>query len=98
MLKLNECLMKLLQNNYKISFDKWFTEKRLISDLLVQHDIGPAQKLSSLKNIICAHQTSLKTITPKKINIAIFDKLILRKYYFEIGSVTYHRDGVFTKF
>ena len=28
------------QNNYKIPFDDWYTEKRLISDLLVQHDIG----------------------------------------------------------
>ena len=37
------------QNNYKISFDEWFTEKRLISDLLVQHDIGSAQNVSSPK-------------------------------------------------
>ena len=73
------------QNNYKTSFDEWFTEKRLISDLLVQHDIGSAQKLSSPKYMICAHQTSLRTTTSdKKIKIAIFDNLDLRKYYVEI--------------
>ena len=28
------------QNNYKISFDKWYTERRRVTDLLNQHDIG----------------------------------------------------------
>ena len=28
------------QNNYKISFDEWYTERRIMSDLLIQHDIG----------------------------------------------------------
>ena len=28
------------QNNYKISFDEWYTERRIISDLIIQHDIG----------------------------------------------------------
>ena len=84
------------QNNYKISSDEWFTEKRLISDLLVQHDIGSAQNVSSPKYMICAHQTSLRTTTPdEKINIAIFDNMDLPKYYVEIDSVRYPRDGVF---
>ena len=37
------------QNNYKISFDEWYTERRLLSDLLVQHDIGSAQQVNSPK-------------------------------------------------
>ena len=37
-LKFNEAT----QNNYKISFDEWYTERRLLSDLLVQHDIRSA--------------------------------------------------------
>ena len=87
------------QNNYKISFDEWFTEKRIISDLLVQHDIGSAQNVSSPKYMICAHQTSLRTTTPdKKNNIAIFDNLDLRKYYVGIDSVRYPRDGVLVNF
>ena len=33
------------QKNYKISFDEWYTERRIISDLLIQHDIGSAQNV-----------------------------------------------------
>ena len=62
------------QNNYKISFDECYTGRRLISDLLVEHDIGSAQQVNSPKYIICAHQTQLRTAPPdKKINIALFD-------------------------
>ena len=56
------------QNNYKISYDDWYTERRLIPDLLVQHDIGSAQQVNSPKYLISAHQTSLKTTTPAKKN------------------------------
>ena len=35
------------QNNYKISYPEYFTERRVILDLLVQIDIGSAQKLNS---------------------------------------------------
>ena len=76
------------QKNYKLSFDEWYTERRLISDLLVQHGIGSAQQVNSPKYMICAHQTSPRTTTPhKKINIVIFDNLDLRKYCVEIDSV-----------
>ena len=36
-------LNEATQNNYRTSFDEWYTERRLISDLLFQHDIGSAQ-------------------------------------------------------
>ena len=68
------------QNNYKISYDKYFIEARVISDSLVQHDIGSAQKLNSPEYLIRAHQTRDRILTPNKnINIAIFDYLDLRK-------------------
>ena len=83
------------QNNYKISFDDWCTETRIVSDLLFQHDIGSAQQVNSPECLICAQQTSLRTTTPnKKINIAIFDKLDLQKYYVEIDSVRYPRESL----
>ena len=83
------------QSNYKISFDEWYTERRLISDLLVQHDIGSAQQKNSPKYVISAHQTALRTTTPdKKINTALFDNLDLRKYHVEIDSQMYPRDSV----
>ena len=42
------------QNNYKISYDEYFTERRLISDMIVQVDIGSSQKVNSPKYLICA--------------------------------------------
>ena len=56
------------QNNYKISFDEWYTERRIISNLFVQHDIGWAQQVNSPKHLISAHQTILRTTTLKKRN------------------------------
>ena len=70
------------QKRYKIPFDEWYNERRIISDLLVQHDIGSTQSVNSPKYMICAHRTNLRrTIPDKKINIAFFDNLDLRKYY-----------------
>ena len=37
------------QNNYKIFFDEYYTERRVISDTIVQHDIGSAQQVNSAK-------------------------------------------------
>ena len=87
------------QNNYKISFDEWYTERRIITDLLVEHDIGSAQNVNSPKYMICAHQTNLRTTIPdKKINIAIFDNLDFRKYFVEIDGQRYPRDSVLTNY
>ena len=69
--------------------------RRIISDLLVQHDIGSAQNVIQPKYLICAHQTNLRTATAdKKINIAVFDNMDLRKYYVEIDGLRYPRDNV----
>ena len=40
------------QNNYKISFDEWYTERRIKSDLLIQHDIESAQNVIQPKYLI----------------------------------------------
>ena len=66
------------ENNYKISFDEWDTERRVISDTNFQLDIGLAQQVNSPKYLICAHQTKDRTNAPnKKFNISIFDNLHL---------------------
>ena len=31
------------QNKYKTTFDEYYTERRVISDLILQHDIASAQ-------------------------------------------------------
>ena len=87
------------QNIYKISFDEWYTERRIITDLLDQHDIGSAQNVIQPNYLICAHQINLRTTTPdKKINIAIFDNIDLRQYYVEIDGQRYPRDSVFINY
>ena len=53
-LMFNEATQKI----YKISFDEWYSERRKISDFLIQHDIGSAQSVNSPKYLIAAHQTS----------------------------------------
>ena len=83
------------QNNYKISFDEYYTERRVISDIIVQHDIGSAQQVIRPKYLICVHQTKDRTSAPhKKINIAIVDNLNLRKNHVEIDSLRYPRDSL----
>ena len=83
------------QNNYNISYDEYFTERRVISDLLVQHDKGSAEQVNSPKCLISAHQTKDRTLTPNKNNdTPISDNLYLRKYDAEIDGQRYTRDGI----
>ena len=87
------------QNNYKISFDEWYTERRIISDTITQMDIGTSQHVDSPKYLIGAHQTRIRADTANKNNnIAIFDNLNLQKYYVEIDSVRYPRDSVLVNY
>ena len=81
------------QNNYKISFGEYYTERRLISDMIVQIDISSTQRVNSPKHSICAHQIKDRIDSPNKNkNNAIFDHLNLRKYYAEIDGQRYPRD------
>ena len=83
------------QNNYKISFDEWYTERQAISDTIFQLDIGTSQHVNSPKYLIGAHQTRTRADTANKINkISIFDNLNLQKDYIEIDTVRYPRDSV----
>ena len=87
------------QNNYKISFDEWYTERRIISDTIARIDIGTSQHVNSPKCLIGAHQTRIRADTANKNNnIAIFDNLNLQKYYVEIDSVRYPIDNVLVNY
>ena len=83
------------QNFYEIFYDEYYTERRVILNLLVEHDIGSAQQVNSPKSLIRAHQKKDRIDTPKKNNnIAIFDNLDLRKHYVEIDGQRYPRVGL----
>ena len=87
------------QNNYTMSFDEWYTERRVISDTITQLDIGTSQHVNSPKNLIGAHQTRTRADTANKNNnMATFDDLNLQKDYVEINSVRYPRDSVLVSY
>ena len=82
------------QNNYTKSYDEWYTERRVIKDMIDQHDINSAQKVNSPKFLIRAHQTKDRNETPNKNNnIAKFDNLDLQKYFVETDGQRYPRDS-----
>ena len=82
------------QNNYKIFYDEWLRERRIISDTITQLDIGSSQNVQSPKYLIGAHQTRDRIDAPISTkNVAIFDNLDLRKYYIEIDGQRYSRDS-----
>ena len=83
------------QNNYKITFDEGYTERRVTSDTITQLDIGSSQNVQSLKHLTSAQQTRIRADTANKnYNKALFDNLNLQKYYDEIDSVRYPRESV----
>ena len=70
----------------------YYTERRVLTDLLVQHDIGSAQQISGPKNLFCVHQSQIRSNTPNKNNnIAVFDNLDLRKFFIEKDGQRYLR-------
>ena len=87
------------QNNYKISYDEFYTERRRRSDMIVQKDTGSAQQVSGPLYLICAHQTQNRINVPdKNSKIAVIDYLDLRKYYVEIDGQRYPRDSLLIKY
>ena len=88
-----------IQNNYRIFFDEWYTERRIITDQIFQVDIGSAQSVNSPKYMICAHQTEARSALPnKRNNISIFDNNNVRKYFIENDGQRYPRDSVLTNY
>ena len=83
-----------IQINFKISHDEYFTERRIISDMITQLDIGSCQNEQRPKYFIGAHQTRDRVDTPIATkNVSIFDHLNLEKYFVEIDGQRYPRDS-----
>ena len=88
-----------IQNNYRIFFDEWYTERRIVTDQIYQIDIGSAQAANSPKYLICAHQTANRAdANSKRTNKSVFDHLNVRKYFIEIDGIRYPRDSVLTNY
>ena len=90
---------KATGNSYKISYDEYYRERRVISIMNTQADIGSFQQVKSPKNLIGAHQTrAMAETADKNSNIAIFDNFNLQKYYVEIDEVQYPRISVLVNY
>jgi len=67
-----------IQNYYRIFFDEWYTERRIVTDQKYQVDMGSAQSVNIPKYLICAHQTYGRSNLPnKRRNISIFVTILM---------------------
>ena len=83
------------QNNYMISYDKQYTERRVILHMITQVDLGSSHQINFPKFLIGAHQTRARANTANKINnFVLFDSLSLQKNYVELEGVRYPQDIV----
>ena len=91
--------IEAIMNNYTISFDSWYTERKISNDgRELQVDIGSAQHINSPKYLISAFQTNARTTPNKASNPAIFDDNHVTKYFVEIDGVRYPKDGIIKNF
>ena len=60
------------QNNFRISFDEWYTERCVISDTITQLDIGTSQHVNSPKYLIGLTKHALGQILPTKLIILLY--------------------------
>ena len=85
-------------NNYTITFDSWYTERKISNDgRELQLDIASSNS-NSPKYLIAAFQTVARTTPNKAANPAIFDNNNVTKYFVEIDGIRYPKDGVLTNF
>ena len=90
---------KAITNNYTITFDSWYTERKISNDGgELQIDIGSAQPINSPKYLISAFQTNARTTPNKASKPAIFDSNHVTKYLVEIDGIRYPKDGVLINF
>ena len=88
---------KSFKRNYEISYDDWYTERRLATDTSYQVDIGSAQSVNSPEYLVATHQTAAGFYAPdKNINIERFGNLNVRKCFVEIYGYRFPRDSVLT--
>ena len=89
-----------MKNNYTITYDSWYTERKLSTDgIELQVDIGSGQHVNSPNYLNVSFQTADRIAAPNmSTKIAIFDKVIVRKKFREIDGYRYPRDAVLTGF
>ena len=88
-----------IQKNYRIFFEDWYTDRKVVSDTMTQIDIGSAQLVNSPSYLIASHQAAAGLNAPdKNVSLSRFDNLNVRNYFVEIDSVRYPRDDFLTNY
>ena len=73
-----------IQNNFKLSCDDWYSERRLVTDTKYPVDIGSGQSVRSPIYLIAVHQTEARLNAPAKgLNISRFDNTNVRKKFWK---------------
>ena len=85
-----------IQKSFILSFDSCTSGRKTIDTQLAnKNDISSAQNFNSPKHLIVAHQSAARIGVPNKANnMAIFDKLNVRKNSVETHGVRYPEDAV----
>ena len=89
--------IETIQMIYRIIYDDWSSERRLVTDSIHQIDIGSTQSVKSRKNLFCSHQTAIRLNAPNENEfISFIDHLDVRKYLLETDGYRYPADCVLT--
>ena len=68
------------KNSFRLSFDSWTTDIKVVRTSEYQRNIGSAIKANSPKNLIAAHQTAARSGVAKKANnVSIFNHVDVKK-------------------
>ena len=88
-----------IQNNYRISYDDWYTERGAATDSNYHADFGRAQSVNSPLYVITVHLTAARlNASDKNENPAIFDNLDVGQNFVEIDELRYQRYSVLIKY
>ena len=68
---------EVTQNNYKISYDEWFTERRIISDTITQLDIGSSQDVQKPKYLMVPTKRKIELMVPYQLKMSLYSIILI---------------------
>ena len=91
-----------IRENFTISFDAWVTDRKPVNTgNEYQLDMGSASDINIPLYIIVVHQKTQRDKPARpanQFNNAVFDHVVVKRYFVEYDSVRYPKDPVETNF
>ena len=91
-----------IRRSFTLSYDAWVTDRKPVNTgNEYQLDIGSASNINIPLYLIVAHQETQRDNPAKpsnQFNNAIFDHVVVKRYFVEIDSVRYPKDPIETNF